>query len=62
MLSKYCGNIANEYSISIGGVTKLVQNSGSKTRYFLCYRNLQLYLSLGMKLKKVHRILNNLIR
>ena len=33
MLSKYCSNIANEFSLKIGGVTKLVQNSGSKIRY-----------------------------
>ena len=57
MLSKYCFNIANKYGIKIGGVNKLVPNLGNKSKYVVHYRNLQLYLSLGMKLTKVHRIL-----
>ena len=57
ILSKYCFNIANKYGIKIGGVNKLVPNLRSKTKYVVHYRNLQLYLSLGMKLTKVHRIL-----
>ena len=56
MLSKYCFNIANEYGIKVGGVNKLVPNLGNKSKYVVHYRNLQLYLSLGMKLTKVHRI------
>ena len=57
MLSKYCSNFANKYGIIIGGVNKLVPNIGNKSKYVLYYRNLQLYLSFGMKLTKVHRIL-----
>ena len=57
MLSKYCFNIANKYGIKIGGVKKLVPNLDNKSKYFVHYRNLQLYLSLGMKLTKVHRTL-----
>ena len=57
MLSKYCSNMADEYGIKVGGVNKLVPNFGNKSKYVLHYRNLQLYLSLGMKLTKVHRIL-----
>ena len=57
ILPKYCSNIKNEYGIKIGGVNKLVPNLGNKSRYFLHYRNLQLYLSLEMKLVSVHKIL-----
>ena len=35
MLSKFCGNIENEYCIKIGGVNKLVQNVSSKSKYVL---------------------------
>ena len=57
MLSSYCSSITNEYGIKIGGVNKLVPNLGNKNQYVLCYKDLQLYLSLGMKLTKAHRIL-----
>ena len=50
-------NIANEYGIKIGGVNKLVPKLGNKSKYVVHNRNLQLYLSLGMKLTKVHKIL-----
>ena len=35
----------------------LIPNLGSKTDYLVYYINLQLYLSLGMKLTKIHRVL-----
>ena len=57
MLSKYCSDIANKYGIKIDEVNKLVPNLGNKEQYVIHYRNLQLYLSLRMKLTKVHRIL-----
>ena len=57
MLSKYRSNIANKYGIKIDGVSKLVANLGNKSKYVVHYRNLQLYLSLGMKLTKVHKTL-----
>ena len=57
MLSKHYSNIANKYDLKIGGVNKLVLILGNKSSYVLHYRILQLYLSLGMKLVSVHRIL-----
>ena len=57
MLSKYCCYIADEYGIRIGGVNKLVPNLSNKSKYVAHNRNLQLYLLLGIKLTKVHRIL-----
>ena len=57
MLSIYCKNIANEYDIKVGDVKKLIPNLGNKTKYVVYYRNLQIYLSLGMKLRKIHRLL-----
>ena len=54
----------SEYQHSLIGVgmapievEKLVPNLRDKDRYVLHYRNLQLYLSLGMRLKKIHRTL-----
>ena len=38
-------------------IKKLVPNLKDKKKYVVHYRNLQHYLSLGMKLKKVHSIL-----
>ena len=49
ILSNYCKKIADKYEINVGDVKKLVSNLGNKTNYVVHYRNLQLYLSLGMK-------------
>ena len=55
MLSKYCKEIADKYEIKVGDVKKLIPNLGSKTNYVVHYRNLHQYLSLRMKLTKLHR-------
>ena len=54
MLSAYCKKIAKKYNISIGLVSKLVPTLRDKKEYVLHYRNIQLYLDLGLKIKKVH--------
>ena len=57
MLSGNCKEIANKFNISIGLVSKLIPTLRDKKEYVLHYRNLQLYLDLGLKIKKVHRVL-----
>ena len=57
MLSKYCKDIVVWYDIKVGGVKKLISNLYDKIRYVVNYKNLKYYLSLGMKLKKIHGIL-----
>ena len=57
MLSGYCRKIAEKYNISIGLVSKLIPTLKDKKEYVLHYQNLQLYLDLSLKIKKVHRVL-----
>ena len=57
MLSKYCRKIADRYEIKVGDVKTFIPNLGNKTNYVVHYRNLQLYLPLGMKLTKLHKML-----
>ena len=49
--------ITDEFEIKIGDVKKLIPNLGNKTNYVVHYKNLQLYLALGMKLTKIHRVI-----
>ena len=57
MVSAYCKKIAEKYKISIGLVSKLIPTLRDKKEYVLHYRNLLVYLDLGLKIKKVHRVL-----
>ena len=54
MLSDYCKTIADKYEIKVGNEKKLIPNLGD---FVLHYKNLQLYLSWGMKLTNFHKVL-----
>ena len=49
--------IADEYGTKVGDIKKLIPNLGDKINYVIHYRNIQLYLSLGIKLTKIHKVL-----
>ena len=57
MLSPYCKSIREKFQISIRQVHKLIPTLNKKEKYVLHYRNLQLYIDLGLKVKKAHRVL-----
>ena len=57
MLSPYCSHLREKFNVKVGGVRKLIPTLAAKKNYVLHYRNLQLYLSLGLRVTKVHRTL-----
>ena len=57
MLPSYCFGIAKKYGIKVGEVNKLIPHLRNKDNYILHYKNLQLYKSLGMKVKKIYKVL-----
>ena len=56
-LSPYCKQLAEDLQICNGTVPNLVPNLSSKTKYIVQYHSLKLYLSLGLRVTKVHRVL-----
>ena len=57
MLSSYSHDVKKRLNLGSGKVPKLVCTLNDKKKYVVHYRNLQQYLSLGMKLTKVHKVL-----
>ena len=55
MLSDYCKSLKDKFNIGNSAVPKLIPNLHHKSKYVIHHRNLKLYLSLGMRITKVHR-------
>ena len=57
ILPDYCSSIVEKYDVKVGDVAKLIPNLRDKSYYVLHYRTLQLYVSLGMVVEKIHRVI-----
>ena len=56
MLFDYQLKIVDHYKIPIGNVKKLVPNFSDKNKCVIHYENLHIQLRLGLKLRKLHRV------
>jgi hypothetical protein len=57
MLSEYCQDVLNEKNLKFTETYKLTPNLFDKKNYVVHYRALKLYLQLGLKITKVHRVM-----
>lgn len=57
MLSSYQQKLKEELGYKPAKVEKLVPNLWRKEKYVINYRNLNFYLAQGLKLLKIHRVL-----
>ena len=57
MISEYGKHLSEKLGTKFSKIEKLVPNFYDKKKYVLHIRNLQLYISLGMRCTKIHRIL-----
>ena len=56
-LSPFCKNLKENFGLASDKTTKLIPTLFNKEKYVLRVRNLSLYKDLGMKLTKIHRVL-----
>ena len=56
-LSPFCKNLKETFNLASDKTTKLIPTLFNKEKYVLHIRNLNLYKDLGMKLTKIHRVL-----
>ena len=57
MLSPYAKQLLEELELKGTSTEKLIPNLHPKEKYVVHYRNLKLYLSLGMRLTRIHRVM-----
>ena len=57
LLSPFCKNLKEKFGLTSDKTTKLIPTLFNKEKYVLHVRNLSLYKDLGMKLTKIHRVL-----
>ena len=57
-LSPYTVSLAEKLGVKPSGCRKLLGTLKGKERYALHYRNLKLYVRLGMRVKKIHRVIS----
>ena len=61
MLSPYAKQLLEELEMKGTSTEKLIPNLHPKEKYVVHYRNLKLYLSLGMKLTRIHRVMTPVV-
>jgi hypothetical protein len=57
MLSPYAKKLLEELELKCTSTEKLIPNLHPKEKYVVHYKKLKLYLSLGMRLTRIHRVM-----